>query len=41
MPQEEETAKYKTKIENADRALYCDVHYGQRNPVDMLKYKNL
>ena len=41
VPQEEETTKYKTKIENADGALHRNVNYGQRNPVEMLKYKNL
>ena len=41
VPQKEETAEDETKIENADRTLYCNVHHGQRNPVDMLEYKNL
>ena len=41
MPEEEKTAKYKTKIKNADCALNCDVHNGQCYPVNMLKYENL
>lgn len=41
MPEEEETSKYKTKVENADCALNCDIHNGQRYPVDMLKDENL
>lgn len=41
MPQEEETPKDKTKVENTDCTLYCDVHYGQCYPVNVLKYKNL
>jgi hypothetical protein len=41
MPQKEETAKYKTKIENTDCTLHCDVHHCQRYPVNMLKYKDL
>ena len=41
MPEEEETAKYETKVENTDCALNCDIHNGQRYPVDMLKDENL
>ena len=41
MPQEEETAHDKTRVEETGSALSCDVYDGQCQPQELLQKQNL